>query len=359
MRRAFRFVLLPNSMSVCVCASYFTVLHSLRRSSSLLHITFQYVCGDIDRVPCPHSKRRPPPSIPLSRMCVRVQERYARKSEAEDLKRVFHRLDSKADGKIDLEELQAIFTQYKHKVSKVRRHRLGISTLSIAVTLLSLPTNACVCTRAFACKHVLPPPALLIFLCSMRVFVRSRNAYQCVGYTCSLRVPFGCMYVLICTRVCVYVYVSACVQSEIEDMIWEVDEDCDKALTWAEFTAMYERCRSDTTCYEPRSLCNIVEFMMNDKDDSGTVSIDEATNHLYLRHGEALVDQALQDIFGASESGYTVKELNMTDFVKSLQKLQKIQIRSRLGVTHKLPRASGMQSTSGSTGTVAGSASRR
>ena len=150
-----------------------------------------------------------------------------------------------------------------------------------------------------------------------------------------------------------------CEQSEIEDMIWEVDEDCDKALTWAEFTAMYERCRSDTTGYEPRSLCNIVEFMMNDKDDSGTVTIDEATNHLYLRHGEALVDQALQDIFGASESGYSAKELNMTEFVKSLQKLQKIQIRSRLNpLTPKLPRTSAMQSTGASTGTV-GSGSRR
>lgn len=113
-------------------------------------------------------------------------------------------------------------------------------------------------------------------------------------------------------------------------MIWEVDEDCDKALTWVEFTAMYERCRNDTTGYEPRSLCNVVEFMMNDKDDSGTVTIDEATNHLYLRHGEALVDQALQDIFGGSDSGLHLKELNMTEFVKSLQKLQKFQIRSRL-----------------------------
>ena len=170
-----------------------------------------------------------------------------------------------------------------------------------------------------------------------------------------------CLSISLLTYSFVYVCVCVigCAQSEIEDMIWEVDEDCDKALTWAEFTAMYERCRSDTTCYEPRSLCNIVEFMMNDKDDSGTVSIDEATNHLYLRHGEALVDQALLDIFGGSESGYSVNELNMTDFVKSLQKLQKIQIRSRLGIAHKLPRASCMQSTSGSSGTVASGSSRR
>lgn len=36
-------------------------------------------------------------------------------------------------------------------------------------------------------------------------------------------------------------------QAEVEDMIWEVDEDCDQALTWPEFQAMYQRCRNDQT----------------------------------------------------------------------------------------------------------------
>ena len=36
-------------------------------------------------------------------------------------------------------------------------------------------------------------------------------------------------------------------QSELEDMIWEVDEDCDQCLTWNEFQAMYHRCNNDKT----------------------------------------------------------------------------------------------------------------
>ena len=36
-------------------------------------------------------------------------------------------------------------------------------------------------------------------------------------------------------------------QSEIEDMIWEVDDDCDKCVNWPEFQAMYHRCRNDKT----------------------------------------------------------------------------------------------------------------
>ena len=34
-------------------------------------------------------------------------------------------------------------------------------------------------------------------------------------------------------------------RSEIEDMIWEVDEDCDKCVSWEEFKLMSHRCRND------------------------------------------------------------------------------------------------------------------
>lgn len=34
-------------------------------------------------------------------------------------------------------------------------------------------------------------------------------------------------------------------RQEVEDMIWEVDEDCDKCVSWDEFKLMFHRCRSD------------------------------------------------------------------------------------------------------------------
>ena len=40
---------------------------------------------------------------------------------------------------------------------------------------------------------------------------------------------------------------AAVPQSDIEDMIWEVDDDCDKSVTWTEFQAMFSRCRNDKT----------------------------------------------------------------------------------------------------------------
>lgn len=38
---------------------------------------------------------------------------------------------------------------------------------------------------------------------------------------------------------------AKCMQLEIDDMIWEVDEDCDQAVNWQEFQAMYRRCCND------------------------------------------------------------------------------------------------------------------
>jgi len=45
-------------------------------------------------------------------------------------------------------------------------------------------------------------------------------------------------------------------QSEIEDLIWEVDEDCDRAVVWQEFQHMYQRCNKDTAGARLHSMHN-------------------------------------------------------------------------------------------------------
>lgn len=71
------------------------------------------------------------------------------------------------------------------------------------------------------------------------------------------------------------------------------------------------------TGYEPRRLFNVVEFVMNDKDGSGEVSLEEAMQIMYLRYGRSLLDSQLEEIFGTSDlnSGIT---LSLTDFLRSL-----------------------------------------
>ena len=51
-------------------------------------------------------------------------------------------------------------------------------------------------------------------------------------------------------------------KNEVELMIWEVDDDLDKHVSWHEFEKMYKRCISDENGLEPRKLYNLVVFMM-------------------------------------------------------------------------------------------------
>lgn len=43
---------------------------------------------------------------------------------------------------------------------------------------------------------------------------------------------------------------------EVEDMIWEVDEDCDHHVSWDEFKLMFHRCRNDRVSAPPRRPCD-------------------------------------------------------------------------------------------------------
>jgi len=126
-------------------------------------------------------------------------------------------------------------------------------------------------------------------------------------------------------------------KKDVEDMIWEVDEDCDQCVSWSEFQSMYHRCRADLTGYEPRRLFNVVEFIMNDKDDSGTVSVEEAMQILYLRYGKQLLDAQLEEIFGTSDTN-SGKDLTLSEFLQSLNMSQVRQLRSKVTAkTYKAP----------------------
>ena len=105
-------------------------------------------------------------------------------------------------------------------------------------------------------------------------------------------------------------------QQEAEHMIWEVDDDADKGVDWEvaserpphtltrqrarglrgaeckcaslppqEFQKMFYRTRDDPSGCEPRMLFNMVEFLMHDKNNSGTIDLDERVTLLYQRYG--------------------------------------------------------------------------
>ena len=128
-------------------------------------------------------------------------------------------------------------------------------------------------------------------------------------------------------------------KGEVEDMIWEVDEDCDKAVNWAEFQGMYHRCREDKTGYEPRRLFNVVEFVMQDKDNSGKVSLDEAMQIIWDRYGKERFDEQLEELFGTSDLN-SGKELSLSEFLHSLHATQIKQLSQKVTAkTYKPPGA--------------------
>lgn len=93
-------------------------------------------------------------------------------------------------------------------------------------------------------------------------------------------------------------------------MIWEVDDDLDKHVSWHEFEKMYKRCISDENGLEPRKLYNLVVFMMYNivevKQESeptyfstsGYITVEDTLEILFVRHGREQLDNEIDEIFG-------------------------------------------------------------
>ena len=82
-------------------------------------------------------------------------------------------------------------------------------------------------------------------------------------------------------------------EGEVDDLIWEVDDDRDGGLNWAEFSSLYERARADDggdhSGYEPRRLFSLIEFLMFDLDADGFVTENEAIELFYRRYGREVL----------------------------------------------------------------------
>ena len=87
---------------------------------------------------------------------------------------------------------------------------------------------------------------------------------------------------------------------ECEEMIWEVDDDQDGKVSYKEFNNMLERNLQDTTGFEPSDLYNFAQFLMYDRDCSGTINMNECVDLLYARYGRGKLQQQLQLMFGST-----------------------------------------------------------
>ena len=90
---------------------------------------------------------------------------------------------------------------------------------------------------------------------------------------------------------------------EVIDMIWEVDENGDKAVQWEEFKTMFFRVRHDQKGLEPRKLFNLAEFMMVDKDCSGSIDLDECMEILFRRYGKDGLEEKTAEFMSQDTGG--------------------------------------------------------
>jgi len=56
-------------------------------------------------------------------------------------------------------------------------------------------------------------------------------------------------------------------KKEVEDMVWEVDENLDGEVDWDEFDLTFQRNIADTTGLEPSQLFTLIQFLVYDRDE--------------------------------------------------------------------------------------------
>ena len=111
-------------------------------------------------------------------------------------------------------------------------------------------------------------------------------------------------------------------KSEVNLIIWEVDDDLDGYVSKDEFQTMYKRCISDDTGLEPRKLYNLVQFLMYDKTFKGKVTVEETLQILYVRYKRDRLDEQITFIFGDDEKNDdgSEKEITFGEYVDKMNK---------------------------------------
>lgn len=148
-------------------------------------------------------------------------------------------------------------------------------------------------------------------------------------------------------------------QKEIEEMIWEVDENLDGCVDWDEFRLMYNRNVTDMTNLEPNQLFNIAQFLTYDKDFRGRVtgeyhtrsvppsqdlecvltlislfsSVDDTMSMLYARYGRDKLESKVKEMFG-HDLGNSNGDKDLT-FLEYLDAVTKKELQKRMELKQK------------------------
>ena len=115
-------------------------------------------------------------------------------------------------------------------------------------------------------------------------------------------------------------------RQDVEEIVWEVDEDLDQHLSWKEFKLMFTRNIKDKSGLEPNRMYNLTQFLIYDHNENGMVSVDETMNMLYTRYGRANMEQKLKQLFGADlkETGLEGGEISYSKYMDAVERVQMV-----------------------------------
>lgn len=85
-------------------------------------------------------------------------------------------------------------------------------------------------------------------------------------------------------------------KDELEQMIWDVDDNMDGYISEKEFEKMYKKCIVDENEEDPKKLFYLIQFLMYDKEDKNYITIEDTLEILCVRHPNN-IDGAINNIF--------------------------------------------------------------
>ena len=121
-------------------------------------------------------------------------------------------------------------------------------------------------------------------------------------------------------------------KDELDNMIWEVDENLDGYISEDEFENMYKKCITDENEEESKKLFYLTQFLMYDKDQKHEITVEDTLEILCARH-QNNVDQALDAIFDiekVDEKGKKRKiKREKISFLEYAQRMHELSMKKR------------------------------
>ena len=127
-------------------------------------------------------------------------------------------------------------------------------------------------------------------------------------------------------------------KDELDNMIWEMDENLDGYISEKEFINMYKKCISDEKEEEGKKLFYLVQFLMYDKDEKHEITVEDTLEILCARNPNN-VDACLDSIFDIEqkdEKGKVRKVKRETiSFLEYAQRMHELSMKKRSEISNK------------------------